>query len=235
MMTSRRWLGFLTVLLVLSGGLNVYLLWRRAHPAATGPSRGARLGPGAARGAGPALGRLVPDLGGRPGWTFPPSVDADAGPRRGTSAADRTTLCWIAEQEVRYAWAVFGDQTRQLLHDYLAEPNEQAQRAVEKVEDIQQVLGLSDRDAQELGDAYAPVRHRRVTEIRYLLERDPPDWSGVFDTARQLYKDENLLVENRFGAGRAATLREAENIERLLLLTGLASLAGRPWEGALER
>jgi hypothetical protein len=235
MITSRRWLWLLAILLGLSGGLNLFLLTRRPHTAAPAPR--ASLGTRAAPGPGPPFGVLVPNLGGQRGWTFPPPPDTDGGalPRRVDPSTDQAALCWIAEVEARLAWVFLGDHVRRLLGDLLADPNQQAQHAVERAQKIQELLGLTDREAQDFGDAYSPLRQRRVAEIRYGLDRDPPDWGAVFDSAHQFYRDEQRLLERRFGAARAATLNEAERVERLVLLSALASLADRPWDETLGR
>jgi hypothetical protein len=233
---------FVALLLVASCGLNVYLYVRlRRERAAAGAATAARAVQDrvveqceAARRS-PLVG-LIQELGGRAAAAAqqPPTAE---GSRRDAGASDdvsRRMLCDIARDQARQRWEPWKEVAPYLMRWYLSDPGIQERKTVEKTAEIQKLLGLSSQEGYQLLDDYAGVRRERVAEVRRLVEEEPANWGGVFDQIKALQTDEDALVRKRFGPERAQRLGDALREERLLLLSVLATYAGRPWEDSLQ-
>jgi hypothetical protein len=229
MTANRRSVWLLATLLAGSVALNA---WQATHPPRPPSRPTVAAAPEPTAPERPALGGLLPDWG-RPAFPAhePAMVTAvDAG--LDEAALNREILAWMARELSRQLVAMQRDGFRMALRDYLGDNNRQAGNAIEKTLEIRRLLGLRDDEARALYDEYSAARLRRVNAMRWGLEQEPVDWSGVFDQVKSLYADEEQIVRERFGDERARRLHDAERAERLAVLATFASLAERPWDDA---
>jgi hypothetical protein len=236
-----RWI--VALLLLASCGLNVYLyvhLRRERAAAAAGAAARAPKERAAERcdaeRRGPLAG-LIRELGDRAATAPRPLPRPERAWPDGGTGDDlaRRTLCDIGREQARQRWEPWKEDVAHLMRWYLSDPGVQERKTVEKTAEFQKLLGLSSQEGHQLLGDYSGVRRERVSEVQRLIDQDPPDWGGVFDQLKGLQTDEDALVLKRFGADRARTLAEALREERLLLLSVMATYAGRPWEDSVGK
>ncbi|HEY3357556.1 MAG TPA: hypothetical protein VGQ83_30170 [Polyangia bacterium] len=234
MTVDRRWLWLALGLLLGSVALNVVLARRAGErPAAAAPP------PAPAERARRVVAResypTIPEIGVRPER----SVHERAG-AAGDGGADelslrRDILCDLAIENTRLRWEERRDEVLDVLRQQLADWEKQKRNTVIKVAEVQRLLGLTNGEALALYDGYANVRNQRVGAVRTYLAQDPPDWTQAFDQVSNLYTDQEQIVRDRFGETRARKLHDAEREERLVLLSIMATMAGRPLDDALRQ
>jgi hypothetical protein len=234
-----RWL--LALLLLASCGLNVYLyLHLRRERAAAAAAAAARARQDRAVDRCEAerrtpLAGLIRELGDRAAAAPRPMPRIERPRPDGGVDEDvaRRTLCDIGREQARQRWEPWKEDVLHLMRWYMSDPGTQERKTVEKTAEIQKLLGLTSQEGHQLLGDYAGVRRERVAEVRRLIDQEPADWGGVFDQLKGLQSDEDALVRKRFGAERAQKLSESLQEERLLLLSVMATYAGKPWEDSL--
>jgi hypothetical protein len=149
--------------------------------------------------------------------------------------ADRQEfLCSIARRQAEDRWREKEPEIVLGLRMSLADPATQERDVQAAVQKYGDTLGLSDAERTDFERRYRKVRLARVDELRDAMQQDPPDYERVMAETRALFRAEDELAAELGGEQASRVLADSEREARAALLSVAATLAGAPWEDALE-
>ena len=153
----------------------------------------------------------------------------------GDENADREEfLCGLARQQAEDRWREKEAEIVLGLRMSLADEATQERDVKSAVEKYGDAIGLSDAQRTDFERRYRDVRLARIEEVREALSTDPPDYKRVMAETRALYRAEDELMEEVGGQQASRVLRDSEREARAAVLSVAATLAGVPWEDAVE-
>ncbi len=153
----------------------------------------------------------------------------------GDEDADRERfLCELARTQAEDRWREKEAEIVLGLRMSLADAATQERDVSTAVDKYADASGLSDAQRNDFERRYRNVRLARIEEVREALEQDPPDYKRVMAETKALYRAEDELMEEIGGQQASRVLRDSEREARAAVLSIAATLAGVPWEDALE-
>ncbi|MDD5309067.1 MAG: hypothetical protein PHU25_17275 [Deltaproteobacteria bacterium] len=144
------------------------------------------------------------------------------------------TLCRVARNALKDDWLGKRQEIVQGVRKDLADPVEQERNVRANTIKFARILKLEGKDMARLEQRYRGIRLARVQQIRAAIEDEPVNLEAMLDETRGLFTDEDRLIAELFGKDAAATLNAAEREGRVIVLIIIGTLAGIPWEEAVD-
>ncbi len=152
-----------------------------------------------------------------------PALDEAADGERPNARA-----CRIAEKQLRDRWREKEKETLADVRRDLADPEKTARDAAADAKRYADELGATDAQRDLLAERYLPLRRDRMARILGAIEKEPVDYEAARAEMRGLYADEDRLIAELFGRGKADSFAADAEEGRLTVLTIIAALGGLP-------
>ena len=137
-------------------------------------------------------------------------------------------LCRIAEKQLRDRWREKEKETLADVRRDLADPEKTARDAAADAKRYADKLGATDAQRDLLAERYLPLRRDRMARLLGAIEREPVDYEAARAEMQGLYADEDRLIAELFGKGKADGFAADAEEGRLTVLTVIAALGGLP-------
>jgi len=148
-------------------------------------------------------------------------------------AEQQAALCTVATEQLRRDWTAKGEELTKSLRKSLANAADQEKGMQREVQRFADALNLTPADRDRLETHYRPLREKRIAEALTSLEKAPPDWNTVHQTARALFVDQDRLTQELFGSPAVNLLRQSQLKSRTVLLALAAAQAGLDWNRSI--
>jgi hypothetical protein len=233
--------------LVASLALNAYALWPRERPAAAHGASAPREEkpapePRAGRTEAEALRTCEARLKAKQATEALRSL-ADG--IRGSRAADdderaeaerpSALRCRIAEKQLRDRWREKEEETLADVRESLSDAKRTARDAAADAERYAERLGATGAQRERFAERYLPIRRDRMARILAAIEKAPVDYAAALAEMKGLYADEDALVADLFGRGKADAFAADAEEGRLTVLTIIAALGALPLPDGVRR
>jgi len=139
-------------------------------------------------------------------------------------------LCNIARQHLQEHFARQRKNILRALLPLARNPGRSgAKKFVEDMKKISKVLKLNAHEAETLRTPYRENFQRLYRQFTSRLGASPPDWAGMAQVARQIFRTQDRLIAETFGQERLQRYRAHERRGRVALLSIFTRFAGLPW------
>lgn len=158
-----------------------------------------------------------------------PPIKRRASLRQSGPAAQRASLCRIAEQHLRQHWSTRRTKIAEYLMQVAASPS-QRQRVFEReMLQLQQQIGLPAQKLDALRGEYEQSFMLHMQRLQKALEQRPVSWLKVESIASGLFKEQDRLVRVHHGRRALARFRQQRLDQRTAIKALLGQYAGRSW------